>query len=58
MPILNTTQPHLSCSRSYRLTASQAFELDKTAILLGINESELVRRLLKQGIEKICEGRK
>ena len=58
MPILNTTQPHLSCSRTYRLTASQAFELDKTAILLGITESELVRRLVKQGIDKIWDRRK
>ena len=58
MTVSNTTQPHLSCSRTYRFPRSQACELDKIATLLGITESELVRKLLKQGVEQLCKGRK
>ena len=54
---MNASQKSYSISRSYRFTLYQAFELDKTAKFLGVTESELVRTLLKQGIEKIWEGR-
>ena len=53
----NITQPRLSCSRTYRLPPKQAFDLDKTASLLGITESELVRTLLKQGLDRIWQDR-
>jgi hypothetical protein len=56
MPASNTAS-QFSTPRTYRFTPYQAFELDKTRRLLGITESELVRTLLKQGIEKIWEGR-
>lgn len=56
MPTSNNAS-QFSTSRTYRFTPYQVFELDKTAKLLGVTESELVRTLLKQGIEKIWERR-
>ena len=56
MPSSNTAS-QFSTSRTYRFTPYQAFELDKTAKFLGVTESELVRTLLKQGLEKIWEKR-
>lgn len=48
-------QSAYTTSRSYRFTPYQAFELDKTAKLLNVTESELVRTLLKQGVQQIWE---
>ena len=40
-------------SRSFRFTAIQVSEITHTARLLGITQSELVRKLLEKGIQEI-----
>ena len=38
-------------TRTYRFSTSMAFELYQRSRLLGITESELVRELLKKGLQ-------
>lgn len=50
------TESGFNTSRTYRLTTMMAYELDKTAQLLTITESELIRTLIRNGLQEIYSG--